>query len=558
MIDIEIPLGKRTPLYRFFEMLPAILSYGALILLFVLSFFSPLLAAIYLLLIVTTLLVKAAGIAIHMISGQRRLEGAQKLDWARRLKELENPKAAYARHIRSQSNEFGYAEHLENLRLMAAAEEGEFPRPSELYNAIIIAAYNESYEVIEPTIQSVADTHYDNKHLVLVLAYEERGGADMEATAKALHKKFSKTFKAFHLVKHPKDLPHEVIGKGGNITYAGKWLQGWVEKQGIPFKDVIVTTLDSDNRPHQTYFDYVMYEYIVHEDRKHLSYQPVSLFLNNIWDAPAPMRVVATGNSFWNIISSMRPHTLRNFASHSQSLDALVEMNFWSTRTIVEDGHQYWRSYFHFGGNYNVTPIYVPIYQDAVLSDTYVKTLKAQFVQLRRWAYGASDVAYVATRVLPASRNVPFGAGFLRLARLIDGHLTLASISLLVAFGGWVPLFVNSEASRSLAAQQLPDVISTMQTIALAGLFVTIFLSFKMLPPRPARYKRHRTIGMLLQWVLMPVTAIVYSTASALYSQTRLLFGRYLDRFDVTEKATADSVARAKQAKASRVSLLKK
>ena len=38
----------------------------------------------------------------------------------------------------------------------------------------------------------------------------------------------------------------------------------------------------------------------------------------------------------------------------------------------------------------------MPIYQDAVLSSTYVKTLKAQFIQLRRWAYGASDVPYVA------------------------------------------------------------------------------------------------------------------------------------------------------------------
>lgn len=558
MINLEIPLGKRTPLYRFFEMLPALLSYGALILLFVLSFFSPLLAAIYLLLIITTVLVKAAGIAIHMISGHRRLEGAQKLDWSGRLGELEDPKAAYAKKTHAHSRDFGYEAHRENLRLMAAAEEGAFPRPSELYNAVIIAAYNESYEVLEPTIQSLADTHYNNKQLILVLAYEERGGANMEATAKELHKKFSHTFKAFHLVKHPKDLPNEVVGKGGNITFAGKWLQEWAEKQGIAYKDVIVTTLDSDNRPHQTYFDYVTYEYIVHEDRKHLAYQPVSLFLNNIWDAPAPMRVVATGNSFWNIISSMRPHTLRNFASHSQPLDALVEMDFWSTRTIVEDGHQYWRSYFHFGGNYNVTPIYVPIYQDAVLSDTYMRTLKAQFVQLRRWAYGASDVAYVATRVLPASRNVPFWAGFVRLVRLIDGHVTLASISLLVAFGGWVPLFINSEAAHSIAAHQLPDVVSIMQRIALIGLVVTIFLSFKMLPPRPARYKRHRTVGMILQWVLMPVTAIVYSTASALYSQTRLLFGRYLDRFDVTEKATADSVARAKQAKVSRASLLKK
>src|SRR5665648_498466 len=103
-------------------------------------------------------------------------------------------------------------------------------------------------------------------------------------------------------------------------------------------------------------------------------------------------------------------------------MDALVEMNFWSTRTVVEDGHQYWRSYFYFGGNYSVTPIYVPIYQDAVLSDTYVKTLKAQFVQLRRWAYGASDVPYVATHIFTKNRNVPLLGGIARFFRLLDGH----------------------------------------------------------------------------------------------------------------------------------------
>jgi hypothetical protein len=270
------------------------------------------------------------------------------------------------------------------------------------------------------------------------------------------------------------------------------------------------------------------------------------------------MRVVATGNSFWNIISSMRPHTLRNFASHSQPMDALVEMDFWSTRTIVEDGHQYWRSYFHFDGNYSVTPIYVPIYQDAVLSDTYRRTLKAQFIQLRRWAYGASDIPYVATRILTRRRTVPLGAGMSRLLRLIDGHVTLASISILVAVGGWVPLLMNSHASQSLVAHKLPEVISLVQQVAMVGLFITVFLGFKMLPPRPARYKRHRSIGMLLQWCLMPVTAIAYSAASAFNAQTHLFLGKYLDKFDVTEKATHETVARARAEKAVRASELKK
>lgn len=546
MIDLEIPLGKRTPMYRFFEMVPAILSYGALILLVVLSVFSPLLAAIYLMLIIITLLVKAVGIAYHTIGGRNRLEKAQKLDWAKRLAELENPKESYAFVQASHSKLFGYNVHRENLRLMAA-DPTLFPKPSQIYNAVIIATYNESYDILEPTIRSVLATTYDKSHMIMVIAYEARGGERIKKTVERLQKKFADKFHSFHLVEHPDGLPNEVRGKGGNITHAGRYLRDWIPQQGIEYKDVIITTLDSDNRPHHTYFDYLTYEYIVHEDRKHLAYQPISLFLNNIWDAPALMRVVATGNSFWNIISSMRPHTLRNFASHSQPMDALVEMDFWSTRTIVEDGHQYWRSYFHFNGNYAALPLYVPIYQDAVLTDRYLKTLKAQFIQLRRWAYGASDVPYVATRVFTPKRNVGLIDGIGKFLRLLDGHVTLASVSILVAFGAWVPLLVNSEAFRDPVAHQLPDVVSLIQQIATVGLLITVFLAFKMLPPRPARYKRHRSLFMILQWVLMPVSAIGYSASAAFNSQTHLFLGKYLDKFDVTEKSTHAHVEAARR-----------
>lgn len=546
MIDIEIPIGKRSLKYRLFEMLPATLSYGALVLLVVLSLISPALAAVYLLLVIVTLLVKAVGIAIHTVQGRNRLEAAQKVDWGSRLADLENPKKSYKRVISQSDTSFAYSTHTENLRLISA-DSSAFPKPSQIYNAIILATYNESYEIIAPTIKSVLNCSYDSKRIILNVAYEERGGESTEKTVKRLKKEFGDKFYAFNLVKHPNDLPNEVVGKGGNITHAGRFLKSWLKREGILSKDVIITTLDADNKPHERYFDYLTYEYIVNEDRKHLSYQPIALFMSNIWDAPAPMRVIATGNSFWNIISSMRPHTLRNFASHSQPMEALEEMDFWSTRTIVEDGHQYWRSYFYFGGNYSVLPLYIPIYQDAVLSNTYIKTLKAQFIQLRRWAYGASDVPYVATRLFSSDRNVPFAGGFARLVRLIDGHITLASVSILSAFGGWVPLFINSEAARSIPAHQLPEVVSVLQQVAMVGLFITVFLSFKMLPPRPERYKQRRTILMLLQWVLMPFTAIIYSAVSALNSQGRLFLGKYLDKFDVTDKATHESVAMAKQ-----------
>ncbi len=548
MKSLEIPLGKRTKQYRFFEILPGLLSYGAIILLIVLSFLNTVLASAYLLLIVLTALVRAVGIAYHTIKGNKELKRACAVNWHARLMELGDAEASYKKLKDKNYKEYEFSNHKENL-LAIATNPKKYPKPDEIINAVIITAYTEPFDVIEPTIKALTKVTYDKKNLLIFFAYEERGGEAIEATVKKLKSLYGDRFMDFVLSKHPKDLPNEVVGKGGNITYAGHRLKEYCDRNKIAYDKVIVTTLDCDNRPHPKYFDAVAYEYIVNENRNNMSYQPVSLFINNIWDVPAPMRVLATGNSFWNIISSVRPHTLRNFASHSQPLKALVGMNFWSVRTIVEDGHQYWRSYFYFKGNYTVQPILVPIYQDAVLSGTLKKTLKDQFKQLRRWSYGASDIAYVAMNIFTKDRDVPLMPALGRFIRLLDGHVTLACISFLVAFGGWVPLIVNPRASMLIAAQQLPDAISKIQQVAMLGIIITIVISFQIIPKRPARYKWTKSIFMFTQWILMPVTAILYSALAAYVAQTRLMFGKYLDKFDLTEKITVDSLDKLKAKK---------
>jgi len=533
---IELPVGKRKPLYRFFEILPGLLSYGMIILLFVLSVVNPILGSCYILLIVIINLVKAIGVAVRTVQGYRVSKRCVKVNWSKRLNELGEAKDSYERLAGTKDNSYDYDQHLRNLCMVAAAEEGQFPKPDEVYHAVIVAMYNETLDVLVPTMESLLKTTFPKERMILVIAYEERGGAEGEAVAKELEKRYQNKFGHFILAKHPDGIKNEVIGKGGNITNAGYILKDYVKGLGLKYSDVIVTTLDCDNRPDKCYFDAVAYEYIVHEDRKHLSYQPISLFTNNIWDAPAVTRVVASTNSFWNLICTMRPHTLRNFASHSQPLDALVEMNFWSTRTIVEDGHQYWRSLFYFNGDYDVLAIRAPIYQDAVLSDTLWKTLKAQWVQLRRWDYGASDVAYVGSYMFSKKRKVKISALLPKFIRLLDGHVTLAAMAPIIAFGGWVPLIFHYN-TRDLLSHNLPMVVSYIQTIAAIGLFVSLILSLRMLPPRPARYRKSKKIWMAVQWIIAPVIAIVYSSACAYYSQTRLLLAYYMEKFDVTEKA---------------------
>ena len=532
---VEIPVGKRTPLYRFFELLPGILSYGMIALLFVLSAVNPVLGSCYILLIVIVNLVKAVGIAFRMVQGYKNIKSCTKVNWRKRLDELENAQESYDRLAGTKSNSYEYEQHLRNLCMVAAAEDGYFPKPSEIYHGVIVSMYNESLDVLVPTMECLLKTTYEKKRMIIVLAYEERGGPEAEKVAKTLEKNYKGKFGAFIIAKHPDGIEGEVVGKGANITNGGRVLRDYVKSKKIRYSNVIVTTLDCDNKPEKHYFDNVAYEYIVHEDRKRICYQPVSLFTNNIWDAPAVSRVVASMNSFWNVICTMRPHMLRNFASHSQSLDALVEMDFWSVRTIVEDGHQYWRSLFYFDGNYEVLPIRAPIYQDAVLSDTLWRTLKAQWVQLRRWDYGASDVAYVGSYMFSKERTVKLSSLLPKFIRLLDGHVTLAAMAPIVAFGGWVPLIFHYD-TRDLLSHNLPMVVSRIQTIAAIGLFISLLLSLRMLPERPARYKKSRRIWMAVQWIMAPVIAIVYSSFCAFYSQTRLMLALYMEKFDVTEK----------------------
>ncbi len=522
--DIEIPYqGQRSRRYRFFEMVPGLISWSLLLLPFALSLINPRLTVLFIIAYLLLWFVKSVGMSVRALQGFNRLTRYQKLPWRDMTDDLQKGEVSV-----TSAPEW----HAENIKRLKAKQ--PVVRPADIVHAVIIATYQESREVLEPTIRALMNSDYEVKKVLLVIAYEERGGKEVAERAEALVSEYKEKFMDALAIGHPADIPNEVIGKGGNITYAGRKVEAYVREKSLDPLNVIVTTLDSDNRPHRNYLAALTYTYCACPDPRYASFQPIPLFTNNIWDAPAPMRVVATGNSFWQTIVALRPHMLRNFSSHAQSLQALIDTDFWSVRTIVEDGHQFWRTYFRYDGKHEVYPVFVPIYQDAVFAGGYIKTLKAQFVQMRRWAWGASDIAYVADTGFFKPNNVSKFDLWAKLLRLIEGHISWATSALMITFSAFIPLLFNS---NDYGANQLPLVASRLQTLAMAGIIISLFFSLKTLPPKPARYKAHRTFFMIIQWVYLPVTTIIYGSFSALYSQTRLLLGKYLGKFDVTEKA---------------------
>lgn len=526
MSNIEIPFpGRRDRIYRIFEILPGALSYFMLALPVILSLINVTLAAVFVLIYLLINFTRGIAGAIRGLHGFHVMRVHQKYPWTQMLNELEAGELSNTRVKRPQW-------HLDELKRMK--ERPLLMPPSEVIHAIIIATYKETREILEPTIQSVLAMDYDMKKVMLILAYEERGGERTEEQALDLIKTYKHHFKDAMAIKHPKDMPDEDIGKGGNINFTGRTLKKYLEDRKIDPVRVMVTTLDADNRPDKNYLNALSYAYTAAPDPIHASYQPVALYTNNIWDVPAPMRVLATGNSLFNLVISLRGHALRNFSSHAQPMAALIQTDFWSARTVVEDGHQFWRSYIAFDGNYRVYPLHLPISQDAVLSESYRKTLKAQFYQVRRWTYGASDVAYLAYYGFYHKNKIPKWDLWTKFWRLLEGHVTWAVGPVLVLVSGFIPAFFNP---KNFAANELPLIVSRVQTVGIAAIVITVFMCLRTLPPKPARYKHHRTLFMILQWVYLPITTLFYNSMAAFNSQTRLMFKWYLTKFDFTEKA---------------------
>ncbi len=526
MKQIEIPWEKdRKGHYRFFEILPGALSWSLIFLPLILSYLYVNLAIFFILAYLLIFVVRSVGYDIRAIGGYFTLKQQLKLDWMELMNDVDGGSPSDKKITRPKW-------HIDNLERVKTFSKIYLPR--NIQHIVIIATYNESRAILEPTIKSIINSSYSSKNIILVIAYEARAGKPSEENIFNLKKDYRDSFKDLLAIKHPAGLPDEIIGKGSNITYAGQQLVDYVKKKGYDPSNVIITTLDADNRPDKSYFACLTYLYCVVSDPIRASYQPLPMFTNNIWDAPTFMRVIATGNNLFYIVQTKRPHLGRNFSAHAQSFKALMDMDFWSKRTVVEDGHHFWRSYIFYDGDYRVYPMSVPIYQDAVLAEGYIKTLKAQFIQLRRWTYGASDIAYIADKVFYHKNKIPKWDALGKLLRSLEGHVTWATGTLLIYFAAFIPSLLNPQ---SLAANELPLIVSQIQRYGIIGLLASLYVSLITLPPRPAKYRRHRSFLMLVQWIFLPVTSIVYGSLAAFNSQTRLMFKRYLTKFDITEKA---------------------
>ncbi len=486
--------------YRWYEIMPGLSIWLTLLLSVGLSIFKPL-WMIYLVIIFDVYWVlRVAYFSFYLFLSWNRFRQAVKIDWFIRLKK-------------------------------------EFPEWAEKKNVVFLPLYNEEYVVVKETLEALGKSSYPAEKLYVVLAGEARKSEHFKRIQEKVRENYANKFADLLFYAHPADLPGELPGKGSNIHYAELEFKKYADARDWKYEDVIISVFDVDTVVHKEYFAHLTYMYLRHPNPTRSSFQPVTLYNNNLWESNAVLRTMAFGTSFWMLFSLGRLDNLVTFSSHSMSFKAALDCGGHAKDIVSEDSRIFFQCWLRYNGQYEVTPLYVPVSMDTVHDESAWKSLKNLYLQQRRWAWGTENIPYLLWN-FRKNKKISFWKKAVLLFHEWEGKWSWAVVAILITVLGRLPLWLASTDVRQSAIYfNTPFVLQNLMNLAMLGLFISATMGMLLLPPRPEKMGRHRYLFMLLQWAVMPISLVCFSAIPCLDAVTHLMFGKYLG-FNVSKKRT--------------------
>ena len=179
--------------------------------------------------------------------------------------------------------------------------------------------------------------------------------------------------------------------KGANATYAAKQAKEYLASIGVTLGHVVLSCFDADTCPDKNYLACLTYNFLSNPKRHRTSFQPFPVYSNNIYTAPAFARVIEMGSTFWQLIESMKYEKFITFSSHSTASKTLVEVDYWPVDLISDDSLIFWKCFLKYDGNYRTYPLEVPVFMDIAVGKNFLDTIRVQYRQKRRWAWGVEN-----------------------------------------------------------------------------------------------------------------------------------------------------------------------
>jgi len=498
--------GKDYRLYRYLEIFPGFFSWATLIILIAFSYFQPVYVAFFIIAFDVYWLLLVFYLGIHLAVSYRKMRNNLQVNWTEKCDSL----------------------HKVDLKTKTSTKRVDW---KDLVHMIIFPVSNESYEIIEPSFQAIVDSKFPLKNMIIVLTIEERGGEEILKNAKKIELKYASLFKDFILTVHPDGLADEMKGKGANQAWAAKIVQEKLANQEeIDEELILVSVFDIDTIIYPQYFHCLSYTFLTVDDPYKASYQPVPVYHNNVWQAPFFARVAASSNTFWQMMQQIRQEKLATYSSHSMTWQALKDVDFWSKTMISEDSRIFWHCFCHYKGDYRVEPLNYPVSMDVTMDTSFWQTAKTLYSQQRRWGWGVENLPYLIFNTIKMwSSEIPRAKFINRIIVQLYGFHSWATNALIIGFIGWLPMIIGGDKfNSSVLSTNLPFVTRSLMTLAMSGLVFSAVLSTILLPRHPKKYGIFKYFIMLVQWVTLPISIIIFGSIPGLEAQTRLMIKKPL------------------------------
>lgn len=486
---------KKGKLDRFLEILPGLFSWSLILFPLWGSFFIPLFVAYYIIAFDVYWFYRSASMAFLVLISYFKIKAYQKYDWLKDVK--------------------GFGDW------------------KKIHHLIIIPTYKEPLYILKRTLTALKKQSFPKKQISVILAFEKREGKTAIEKAKILKNEFGRAFANFLTTFHP-DLPLEIKGKSSNTAWAAKIAKKKIideKKEDIEY--CLVTSCDADSHLHEDYLSCLSYKFLDNPLRHNLLFQPAIMYYNNIWKTPAPVRVFSSISSLVQISMLNRKDRLINFSTYSASFKMVDKIGYWDTDVIPEDYRLFFKAFFKLKGKLEVEPIFLPVYCDAALSTNFWKTMKNQYEQVKRWAWGVSDDVYVIKKWLTVP-DLPFWDKTLRVLKVLEDHFLWPVNWFAITLGATLPPLLNQDFARTVIGKRLPQTASLILSLSFLFLLLGIIIDLKQ-RPKSQNLSWWQKVIAPFEFVLLPFVGFFFSALPGLDAHTRLMLGKYIE-YRVTEK----------------------
>ena len=472
--------------------------WGTFLGVLLLSFLKPLWVLVFIILLSTVWLFRVFYFVFYLLFAWMRFRNVQNTDWKKRVE--------------------------------------VHPEWKEIIHAVVLPTYTESLEVLQQTLEHLRASAFPTHQIVVVLSGEERAGQQFRTVAAQLEERYRGVFKDMIVTIHPDNLPGEIKAKGANAHWAGRRLKEYCDRYHLEYKKVIVSYFDCDTCVAPNYFTILTATFLEHPHPFRTAFQPIAVFNNNIWASPMITRVSAFSTTFWLMTELARPDRLYTFSSHAMSLVPLVDVDFWQRDVVSDDSRIFLQCFFRYHGGFSVTPLYALVSMNTAMSDTWWKSMKNLYKQQRRWAYGVEHFPYLVTNLLK-DPLIPWATRRKFIWNLAEGFYTWATTPILLFVFGRFPLWIMRwrEVPGTVFVYNAPNAIEWLMFFCTVGIIASALITYYLLPRRTIPLSVYQRVGMVMQWMLLPINLIIFGSIPATEAQTRLMLGRYLG-FHVSDK----------------------